>query len=77
MLLLPVRVRQVVGFDRAEPMATDTPAFPDSVLLVTDAARFAYCSISSPEAAFDDRLRQLLMVLLEILAARELMPVGA
>ena len=77
LLLLPVRVRQVVGVGKVEPINTATPVLPDSVLSATEPIRFVYCSISRPGAALEDRFSQLLIVLPETFNIREAIPVGA
>lgn len=54
-LLLPLRVRQAEGVGRVDPMKTVVPVLSENVLSVTKHSRFVYCSISRPEAAFEDR----------------------
>ena len=77
MLSLPVSVKQAVGAVKVEPINATVPVLSDSVLSVIEPAKIVYCSISRPEAAFDDMFSQLLIVFPEIFNVKELMPVGA
>ena len=77
LLSLPVSVRHAVGVGRVEPITTAVPVFPENVLSAIEPSRSVYCSISRPEAAFDDMFSQLAIVFSEILNVNELIPVGA